>query len=119
MRLSLYAIAMALCLPFMGLSAASAAPLTAGGNSAGVGLQTMLEKVQYGYCQQLRYRCENKEDLGEWGEGNCRRYRRECGWRVSYCENLRYRCNNKEHLDEEGNGNCRRYRRECGGGYDN
>ncbi len=30
------------------------------------------------YCAELRAACLNKERLGEQGEGNCRRYRREC-----------------------------------------
>jgi hypothetical protein len=29
-----------------------------------------------GECEQLRRACENKDMLGERGEGNCRRYRR-------------------------------------------
>jgi hypothetical protein len=31
-----------------------------------------------GECEQLRRACENKEALGEQGEGNCRRYRLRC-----------------------------------------
>ena len=30
-------------------------------------------------CRELRYRCFNKEELGESGAGNCRRYRQICG----------------------------------------
>ena len=30
------------------------------------------------YCRRLRRACEFKEERGERGEGNCRRYRREC-----------------------------------------
>jgi hypothetical protein len=35
------------------------------------------------YCRRLRRACEFKEERGERGEGNCRRYRRECSrwWR--------------------------------------
>ena len=29
-------------------------------------------------CQELRAACLNKEQLGEQGEGNCRRYRQTC-----------------------------------------
>src|SRR5258708_24121361 len=29
-------------------------------------------------CEQLRRACENKDMLGERGEGNCRRYRETC-----------------------------------------
>ena len=34
-------------------------------------------------CRRLRRACEFKDKRGERGEGNCRRYRRECGrwWR--------------------------------------
>jgi hypothetical protein len=31
-----------------------------------------------GECEQLRRACENKDVLGERGEGNCRRYRETC-----------------------------------------
>jgi hypothetical protein len=30
-------------------------------------------------CAQLRRACLHKDELGEQGEGNCRRYRRTCG----------------------------------------
>lgn len=29
-------------------------------------------------CEQLRRECLNREELGEEGEGNCRKYRRLC-----------------------------------------
>jgi len=32
------------------------------------------------YCSRLRRACEFKHERGEAGEGNCRRYRRECGF---------------------------------------
>ena len=62
-----------------GLSAASAAPLT----REGIAAQGVIEQAQYDsrYCRRLRRACENKEVRGEVGEGNCRRYRRECGRR--------------------------------------
>jgi hypothetical protein len=31
-----------------------------------------------GQCEQLRLACENKDRLGERGEGNCRTYRETC-----------------------------------------
>src|SRR5215207_6634942 len=31
-----------------------------------------------GQCEELRLACENKDRLGEQGEGNCRRYRQMC-----------------------------------------
>ncbi|HWH48461.1 MAG TPA: hypothetical protein VN664_11710, partial [Burkholderiales bacterium] len=35
-------------------------------------------RVEGGQCEQLRRACENKDALGERGEGNCRRYRETC-----------------------------------------
>jgi hypothetical protein len=32
-----------------------------------------------GYCARLRRACEYKHERGEAGQGNCRRYRSECG----------------------------------------
>jgi hypothetical protein len=67
-------------------------------------------------CETLRRACENKRELGEVGEGNCRRYREECGDRsASYCAHLRRACLYKEERGEVGQGNCRRYREECRG----
>jgi hypothetical protein len=31
-----------------------------------------------GECEQLRRACEHKDELGDQGEGNCRRYRETC-----------------------------------------
>ena len=73
--------------------------------------------VQYGgeHCQRLRWRCEHKNELGQEGEGTCRRYHEECGERVHNCERLRRDCEFKDERGEEGQGSCRRYREECGG----
>jgi hypothetical protein len=62
-----------------GLSAASAAPFARDGITG----QSVIEEVQYEgrYCRRLRRACENKDIRGEVGEGNCRRYRRQCGGR--------------------------------------
>jgi hypothetical protein len=61
------------------LSAASATPVTRDGMMG----QGVVEQAQYEsrYCRRLRRACENKDIRGEVGEGNCRRYRRECGGR--------------------------------------
>ncbi len=71
-----------------------------------------------GSCEELRLACENKERLGETGEGNCRRYRERClrPARRDVCAELRAACLNKERLGESGEGNCRRYRQTCRGG---
>ncbi len=82
-------------------------------------------RAESGQCRELRLACENRERLGERGEGNCRRYRMECGGGGSYgrvsrqdmCAQLRASCLNKRELGEEGEGNCRRYRRTCRGSY--
>jgi hypothetical protein len=68
-------------------------------------------------CRELRAACLHKEELGEAGAGNCRRYRELCtgGERVD-CRELRAACMHKEELGEAGAGNCRRYRELCTGG---
>ena len=68
-----------------------------------------------GQCEELRLACENRNQLGERGEGNCRRYRETCE-RPSHqqiCEELRQACMHKGQLGERGEGNCRRYRETC------
>lgn len=98
-----------------GVSIASAAPVAPGLADSAAKAQTLIQKTASGdYCAYLRYKCNNKGQLGEYGEGNCRRYRAECG-RISYCERLRRACVYKEERGEVGEGNCRRYRYECGG----
>ena len=102
----------------MGLAAASNAVATpVGVDARGSGLQQRLvQEAQYwrgGYCERLRRACVYKEERRELGEGNCRRYRAECGGRVSYCERLRRACIYKEERGETGLGNCQRYREEC------
>ena len=66
-----------------GALTASASPTTGIGRGNGLERQSGVELVQYEgrYCRRLRRACENKDVRGEVGEGNCRRYRRECGRR--------------------------------------
>src|SRR3954453_7374383 len=68
-----------------------------------------------GQCEELRLACENRDRLGEQGEGNCRRYRQTCQQpsRQQVCEELRRACLHKDQLGEQGEGNCRRYRETC------
>ncbi len=33
------------------------------------------------YCERLRRACIYKDERGDWGQGNCRRYHYECGGR--------------------------------------
>lgn len=76
-----------------------------------------------GRCAELRRACQMKDQLGERGEGNCRRFRAECGGggraagpsRREVCAELRSACLNKDALGERGEGNCRRYRTTCRG----
>jgi hypothetical protein len=70
-----------------------------------------------GQCDELRRACENRDQLGERGEGNCRRYRETCQRPVrrDACGELRQACLNKDRLGEQGEGNCRRYRESCRG----
>jgi hypothetical protein len=114
MRHMILAMLTVLSLAFAGLSAAAAAPISTAAGNAGIG--STITKVQYGYCARLRFRCEHKYELGEVGEGNCRRYRIECR-RPSYCERLRQACRYKYERGEVGMGNCRRWRYECGRGW--
>lgn len=39
---------------------------------------SVMEVGSRDYCRRLRRACEFKDERGERGEGNCRRYRREC-----------------------------------------
>ena len=65
----------------VGLVGSSTAFATAAPDIRGLtGNRSIVEQVQSGrYCARLRRACEYKEERGEQGEGNCRRYRRECG----------------------------------------
>ena len=116
MRRFVFALFMAFGMGIFGLSAASAAPVGAP-LSEGIASKSALTQVQYyaGYCERLRKACIYKEERGEVGQGNCRRYRVECG-HARYCERLRQACVYKEERGEVGQGNCRRYHYECGGG---
>jgi hypothetical protein len=79
-------------------------------------------------CRELRKACLMKDELGEQGQGNCRRYRDTCqgsgggGMQQTGtapgggCEVLRQLCLHKDDLGMQGMGNCRRYRDTCQGG---
>jgi hypothetical protein len=111
------AMILAVGLGFASIQGVVAAPAGSGIGGASAA-ENMVEPAQYrSYCERLRRACVYKEERGESGYGNCRRYREECSGRVSYCERLRRACMYKEERGESGYGNCRRYRYECGGGY--
>ena len=115
MRTSIRAALVAVGLGLMGMPAVMAGPTSPAVGEAGI-LGNLVEPVQFwrgGRCERLRRACVYKEERGETGEGNCRRYREECQG-GGYCERLRRACVYKDERGETGEGNCRRYRRECG-----
>ena len=118
MRKFILGLLIAASFALTGVSVASAAPIAPGLTDGAAKIETLVQKTASSdYCAYLRYKCNNKGQLGEEGEGNCRRYRRECG-QISYCERLRRACIYKEERGVVGEGNCRRYRNECGRGRD-
>jgi hypothetical protein len=102
-------------LALTGIPAVLAHPTGGPVRDAGI-LGKPVELAQYwgDRCERLRRACLFKFERGESGEGNCRRYRRECRSAGSYCAYLRRACLYRYELGEVGEGNCRRYRRECG-----
>ena len=81
MRTMLSAIILAGGIGLTGIPNAVASPIGHGVPSAG-GVESVIQKTDYRrgrYCERLRRACVYKEERGEQGEGNCRRYRRECG----------------------------------------
>jgi hypothetical protein len=105
------------------VAAAAMVILSAGGASAAsfgvsqapgvTGAESMVVHVESRYCRELNLACRKKEELGERGQGNCRKYREECGH--DRCQRLRHDCLNKERTGREGEGLCRQYRHECRG----
>jgi hypothetical protein len=114
MRRFILFLFVAASIAFAGLAPASAAPLNGGGVRDAVSAGNLIRKAQYaGYCRRLQLACIYKGERGEWGRGNCHRYRVECG-QARHCEQLRKACVYKEERGEVGLGNCRRYKHECG-----
>jgi hypothetical protein len=56
---------------------ASAAPIS--GTAPQLEPSLVQQTQGSGFCRRLRRACEFKHQRGEAGEGNCARYRRECG----------------------------------------
>ena len=81
MRNALVGLTLAAGLAFTALPA-SAVPF---GITAPENLGNATEHAQWdrSRCDRLRRQCRNKDARGERGEGNCRRYREQCGrwWR--------------------------------------
>jgi hypothetical protein len=48
-------------------------------NAQGIEIGPGGVRIGRGECEQLRRACLHKDELGEQGEGNCRRYRAVCG----------------------------------------
>lgn len=118
MRKFILGLVIAASCTLTGASIVSAAPVGPGLTDSSIKVDTLVQKTASSdYCAYLRYKCNNKGQLGEVGEGNCRRYHRECQ-QISRCERLRRACVYKEERGEVGQGNCRRYHYECGGGRD-
>jgi hypothetical protein len=68
----------------LGFSGFTIAPSSNGfGTIETVGTSAALAQWDERRCRRLRRACEFKDERGERGEGNCRRYRRECSrwWR--------------------------------------
>jgi hypothetical protein len=83
MRATVRAAFVAIGIGAMGLAGAAAGLAAPGHVLAGVAAPAdAVQTVQYwggDRCERLRRACVHKEYRGEVGEGNCRRYRNECG----------------------------------------
>ena len=80
MRKIVLGMLMGVGMSLAGLSAASAGPVAGGDIGIVAAGGVALQQVQFGgYCARLRRACEYKDERGESGQGNCRRYRQECG----------------------------------------
>lgn len=80
MRSLLIGAAAAASLGFL-VSTASATPMPADGVRGAAPQGDLIVPAQASrFCARLRRACEFKHERGEAGEGNCRRYRRECGF---------------------------------------
>ena len=69
-----------------------------------------LAMAQQNDCSELIAACQMKRQLGEVGEGNCKKAR---ACQAQVCGELRQACIHKQQLGERGEGNCRRYRDTC------
>src|SRR5215470_870579 len=116
MQALVHAIVLATGLGLASATTAAATPISVDAHRSSGSLVEPVQYWQGRHCERLRRACIYKEERGELGEGNCRRYRAECTGRVSYCERLRRACIHKEERGEVGYGNCRRYRIECRSG---
>ena len=77
MRQIITGVFMAMAVIFAGAASVSAAPVNTGSSQMSVASSSVLQNVSY--CSELRRSCQMKRELGEQGQGNCRRYQAECG----------------------------------------
>ncbi len=64
-------------------------------------------------CEDLQRACLDKDAIGERGQGNCKRYRDQCGVNPDYCARLLMGCLHKNEQGLDGERSCRHYRFEC------
>jgi hypothetical protein len=81
MRNLIKVVAAGAAMMLMTTGAGFAAPVSNAYLNGGAAFGSSVLQVQYGFCERLRWKCEHKYELGQEGEGNCRRYREECGGR--------------------------------------
>jgi hypothetical protein len=72
-----YALAIAAAALFFPVSASSQG-IQIGPGGIHIGDDRDQEGSRRQDCEELRRACEHKNELGELGEGNCRRYRQTC-----------------------------------------
>ena len=103
MRAIIGAMILAASLGLASVPSSVAAPVSVDvrGTSFPEGVVVQAQYGRGGYCERLRRACIYKEERDEVGEGNCRRYRAECGGRVSYCERLRRACVYREERGDD------------------
>jgi hypothetical protein len=69
----------------------------------------IVQHVQGGYCETLRRACLYRRELGEQGQGNCRRYQQECSGRGYGAPQYGG--------DPRGGGRCHYWRNRCANAY--
>lgn len=75
----MYALAIAAATAFFAVPiSASCQSIQIGPGGVRIGVDRDPGESQQQDCEELRSACLHKEELGEQGEGNCRRYREMC-----------------------------------------
>jgi hypothetical protein len=73
-----YVLAMAAAALFTFPVSAFSQSIQIGPGGARIGDEPRREGASQRECGELRSACQHKDELGEQGEGNCRRYRETC-----------------------------------------